>query len=232
MPFWYGLGYGVLTTPLFLFVVVMSVYVIFKCGKSQEVIIMAGILFVVTFVKIPYGYYEIPLCLFPILAAYELVKKIKLPERIKVISFLPYVVVLTLGVFAYFVSPNTYLLSYEKQELPQYQVAEYVGEEEVLCITLLDPGFYAVIGRVPEERYLCVYNTGQEESLVGLVESARAERYRFLVTDGTCDFVMEGLEGYCPVAEWYFEREGAVNYEETYKLYELREGGKTVGNEG
>ena len=61
----------------------------------------------------------------------------------------------------YRISSNTYLLSYSKMDMPQYQFAAIIKEsddESVLNYGFLDGGFYTVLDQVPNMRYFCTLN--------------------------------------------------------------------------
>lgn len=61
----------------------------------------------------------------------------------------------------YRISSNTYLLSYSKMDMPQYQFAAVMKEsddESVLNYGFLDGGFYTVLDQIPEMRYFCTLN--------------------------------------------------------------------------
>lgn len=67
---------------------------------------------------------------------------------------------------AFILSPNTYLMRYKKDQLPQYRFAEIINETEdpsLLNYGFLDGGFYLSAGVIPEQRYFCCTNMELEE---------------------------------------------------------------------
>ena len=62
---------------------------------------------------------------------------------------------------AFILSPNTYLMKYEKNQLPQYRFAEIINKTDsptLLNYGFLDGGFYLAAGIIPEQRYFCRNN--------------------------------------------------------------------------
>ena len=62
---------------------------------------------------------------------------------------------------AFILSPNTYLMKYKKNQLPQYRFAEIINETDsptLLNYGFLDGGFYLAAGILPEQRYFCRNN--------------------------------------------------------------------------
>lgn len=62
---------------------------------------------------------------------------------------------------AFILSPNTYLMKYRKNQLPQYRFAEIINETDsptLLNYGFLDGGFYLAAGIIPEQRYFCRNN--------------------------------------------------------------------------
>lgn len=62
---------------------------------------------------------------------------------------------------AFILSPNTYLMKYRKNQLPQYKFAEIINETDsptLLNYGFLDGGFYLAAGIIPEQRYFCRNN--------------------------------------------------------------------------
>ena len=65
-----------------------------------------------------------------------------------------------------FLCPNTYMLKYKKDDLPQYKFTEYIlqsSDPTLLNYGSLDGGFYTVSGIVPDCKYFCVLNLKTEE---------------------------------------------------------------------
>lgn len=117
---------------------------------------------------------------------------------------------------AFAMCENTYLLQYKKSDMPQYQFAQVIRQEEnptLLDWGLLDGGFYTVADIVPNCRYFCWLNIPLEEMTT--------ERHRYL-EEGLVDFVVtrDGtleFDSYTQVAEssFFFEGEDHI-----YRLYQ------------
>lgn len=70
------------------------------------------------------------------------------------------------GLFAWAFSQNTYLMQYEKEDMPQYQFKEIilsVDDPSLLNYGFLDGGFYTVCDLVPECKYFCTLNIPLED---------------------------------------------------------------------
>ena len=81
-------------------------------------------------------------------------------------------------------SQNTYLLAYEKEDLPQYQFAETIRETPgatLLNYGFLDGGFYMAAGIEPVNRYFCYFNIAGDEMWAD---------QRALLTAGGVDYVV------------------------------------------
>lgn len=71
------------------------------------------------------------------------------------------VLVVLMGIVCLNKSGNTYLMSYEKEDIPQYQFAEIINETEdatLLNFGFLDGGFYFAADVVPTSRFFCLLN--------------------------------------------------------------------------
>lgn len=65
------------------------------------------------------------------------------------------------GLFSWVFSSNTYLMHYEKEDMPQYQFKEIILSVEdptLLNYGYLDGGFYTVCDLVPDCKYFCTLN--------------------------------------------------------------------------
>lgn len=68
----------------------------------------------------------------------------------------------------FILSPNTYLMKYKKNQLPQYRFAEIINETEdpsLLNYGFLDGGFYLTADIIPEQRYFCCNNMKLDEMI-------------------------------------------------------------------
>ena len=108
---------------------------------------------------------------------------------------------------SYFLSGNTYLMKYEKEDMPQYRFAKHINEVEdatLLNYAFLDGGFYHAAQIEPTARFFCKLNVplpemAQEQN--ELIENAAVD---FIVTYNfeletpdyscidTCEFFFEG----------------------------------------
>ncbi len=113
--------------------------------------------------------------------------------------------------------PNTYLLAYEKSDLPQYQFAEIISQTEdatLLNYGFLDGGFYTVADIVPTCKYFCYLNIALPE----IMQTQRA-----YVAQGRVDYVVTRnselqAENYELVAQSTFPYDGS---DYVYRLYRL-----------
>lgn len=65
------------------------------------------------------------------------------------------------GLFSWVFSSNTYLMQYEKEDMPQYQFKEIIlsiDDPTLLNYGFLDGGFYTVCDLVPDCKYFCTLN--------------------------------------------------------------------------
>lgn len=106
-----------------------------------------------------YRYYPLVLGAFvPFFAA----AIIPVSSKIKARAIAPASLVLSLAA-AFFLSPNTYLMRYKKNQMPQYRFAKLINETKsptLLNYGFLDGGFYFASGIIPDQRYFCRNNTG------------------------------------------------------------------------
>lgn len=184
-----------------------------------------------------HDYYGLPLAVFtvfgglvPVLLVNRLLEWDKKEVRRKAAVILLCLAALAGGAFeGYRLSPNTYLLSVQREEMPQYRFAEQIkasGDSTLLNYGFLDGGFYTVLNQVPVVKTFCVTNLRPdvmleqqnryvEQQLTGWVVAWRA----FPVTE---EELMQ-----LPVVSQYYE---LVDYEyfyfegdtRTYALYRRR----------
>lgn len=89
------------------------------------------------------------------------------------------------ALLAFCLSGNTYLLSYSKEEMPQYQFAEIIQQVDnatLLNYGFLDGGFYTTTGIVPTCRYFCKLNIPLEEMMEAQDEVVNSGGVDFVVT--------------------------------------------------
>ena len=148
-----------------------------------------------------YYYYTLVLATFSFLALYmgcEILAFVcKEKEQItgkKVTLILTTILCLILS---YFLSGNTYLLQYEKEDLPQYKFAKIISTVEdakILNYHFLDGGFYFAADYVPENKYFYFSNLPApemaadqnrmiEDQLVDFVITRTHKLEEYLITD-------------------------------------------------
>lgn len=115
-------------------------------------------------------------------------------------------------------SNNTYMLKYEKQDLPQFafkEIIEQVPQATLLNYGFLDGGFYTVCDIVPHCKFFCQTN-------MNLEEMKRTQRE--YVENGWSDFIVtrsKVIES--DLYECVAEQDFFFEYDFTYRLYALKE---------
>lgn len=102
----------------------------------------------------------------------------------KVLSTALILLITALVPVSYFCSDDTYFMAYEKEDLPQYQFAEYIAQKEdpsMLYYGFLDGGFYFTANVTPPCRYIGWLNIPLED----MSSSQEA-----LINAGAVDFVV------------------------------------------
>lgn len=86
---------------------------------------------------------------------------------------------------AYLLSPNSYMMGFTRQDLPQYVFAQKMHAEKtnptLLNYDFLDGGFYYAAGIMPTNRFSCKFNIELPEQM---------EEQDQIVLDGAVDFVV------------------------------------------
>jgi len=126
-----------------------------------------------------YQYYPLVLAPFAVIFCAQLIPYTEKSGKIAASASL--VLCLT-GTFI--LSPNTYLMKYEKSDLPQYRFAEIINETDsptLLNYGFLDGGFYLAARIIPEQRYFCRNN---------LDFPAMTEAQRRCAESGLTDFIV------------------------------------------
>lgn len=109
-------------------------------------------------------------------------------------------------VLSYRLSSNAYLLSYTKEDMPQYRFARTIRESEdtsVLNYGFLDGGFYTVLGQVPQVRYFCTMNINPDVCIMEQNSYVEQELTNWLVTWKGYTAQREELENLPVVSEHY-----------------------------
>lgn len=130
---------------------------------------------------------------------------------------LPIVLVLSTAA-AFFICPNTYMLKYSKDELPQYKFKEIICSDEnptLLNYGFLDGGFYTVCDIVPSCKYFSTLNIPSEEMFAAQERCVQNGEVEFIVTrNNNAEYDL-----YEQVDSCSFELEGN---DYTYYLYKLK----------
>lgn len=163
-----------------------------KKKESIFCIISYGTTGVFIFFGAAYYYYSLVLATFGFLALYVGCEVLSmLFENKKQLKLsLPTVITSTLlcVVLSYFLSGNTYLLQYEKEDMPQFKFAKIihsVDDATMLNYHFLDGGFYFAADYIPRNKYISFTNLplpamGEEQDRI--VENAEVD---FVITRNT-----------------------------------------------
>ena len=114
--------------------------------------------------------------------------------------------------FAYYKSPNTYMLGMPKEELVHYQFADIIQETEdatLLNYGFLDAGFYTVSEVLPSERFFQMQNISYE-AFPEMMDSQDA-----CIREQRVDYVIVRGED---VPEWILKYYSII--QETRQVYE------------
>ncbi len=176
-----------------------------------------------------YGYYDLVLSLFAVFGLCGLgyvLSKISLPQLI--LNYQKFLVPLTLAVSLVLSASvclsqgrNTYLMAYEKEDMPQYQFAEIINQVEdptLLNYGFLDGGFYYAAGVHPNCRFFCTFNVSAPDMWETQWEGLWAGEFDFVVTrQYTLPSTFSNYQ-LVFVSEMMFE---GIDF--TYYLYQLKE---------
>lgn len=131
---------------------------------------------------------------------------------------------------SYRISPNTYLLLTDKDDMPQYRFAERIlasDDISLLNYLFLDGGFYTVTGGVPTEKTFCLLNADRYNRMLEQQEYIREQRTRWVVTWLAQEASEEQLRSLDIVSEYYDLADYMYFYFEgdnrTYALYEKKD---------
>ena len=120
-------------------------------------------------------------------------------------------------VFAFVMCGNTYLLRYDKSDMPQYKFAEIISKTDnatLLNYGFLDGGFYTATGIVPNCKFFCNLNIKLDEIMETQNEFIKNGKVDFIVTSNS-KLEAELYECVATASIFY---EG---YEYEYRLYQL-----------
>lgn len=162
-----------------------------------------------------YVYYPLPLSLFAIIGCAALSEwsdvfwqrfaRRPSPQLLSGLAIL-----LAFG-YAYFSTPNAYLRTTPREEMPQYRFAEQIAKKTnptLLNYGFLDGGFYTVLGIVPNIRAFCTLNLPSTVQVEEQDAAIRERRVDFIVTRGD----EREFDGYRLIDRTDFFFEGPQHY--------------------
>ena len=107
-------------------------------------------------------------------------------ERIPRLSQCVVVLALVFAViYSFAVSSNTYLMAYEKEDMPQYKFAETINQVEdatVLNFGFLDGGFYYAADVQPTCKFFCTFNVNAPGMWQTQYEAINEKQVDFVIT--------------------------------------------------
>lgn len=127
------------------------------------------------------------------------------------ITAVGFVLVLTVSsVASYFVSDNTFMMKYKREELWEYQFADIILQTEnptILNYGCLDRGIYTVTGVVPSYKYFCKLNIPYDEMYSEMDRYIKEGLIDYVIFRGTSnkikDFILDKYEVVCETTQWY-----------------------------
>lgn len=131
-----------------------------RTKEAKLVAFMAGFsAFFIYFGGVNYKYYGLPLCVFAIFGLYAAAEWMHKHNKLKAKLFA--FVLAVLPMFSYLLGHNTYLIGYEKSDMPQYKFAETINKVDsptLFNYGFLDGGFYFAADILPSNKYFCKLN--------------------------------------------------------------------------
>lgn len=170
-----------------------------------------------------FDYYGLTLCVFSVFGYVAIAKcltcviKIGLNKKMAALCCASLFVILP--ILSWFLSPNTYLAKYSKEEMPQYVFAEIINlvpGATILNYNFLDGGFYYAADVEVTERFFCMLGVNLEEKNSGLDSCIDEGRVDFVITRNK----KLDSENYVEVKEMTFELENMLF---VYRLYKKTE---------
>lgn len=124
----------------------------------------------------------------------------------------------TMGFYCFRKSSNTYLMAFEKEDLPQYRFAEIIRQTPnatLLNFGFLDGGFYYAADIVPHNRFFCILNVAAPDMWQSMYRQVNQGLSDYIVTRdrelGSYQ-VDDSLYTCVDIAELYFEGKTRVYY--------------------
>ncbi|MGN0490059.1 hypothetical protein [Ruminococcus sp.] len=183
--------------PVALFILFGFIFCIVK--KNIRLFLLYTIILITTFIFTYIGryflYYALTFAVFTPLGAsgiyifirttiLKLFSKRKIIMKSYIINTLYSLVALLAIPLMFKLSPNTYLLSYSKEDMPQYKFDKIISQKEnptLLNYGFLDGGFYTVSNIVPSCKYFCQLNMPYDYMY---------KTQKYYVDNGLTDFVV------------------------------------------
>ncbi len=222
-----GMLHTIITNGASLSLFIISMLFCIKQKQTTKIIFLLSS-FIGLFVLVYIGgrgyiYYSLCLSVFVPAGAAEIqVLLNKILENCKIKNTYSYVlsaVLLCVSVFAaYSASDNTYMLKYEKNDLPQYQFAEIINKQEnptLLNYGFLDGGYYTTTRIIPSCKYFCLLNIPLKEMY---------DTQNNYIEDGLVEFVVTrdmqlNNSNYKCIAQSSYLYEGTKKTDYLYQLY-------------
>jgi hypothetical protein len=214
--------YAFVVAPFFFSIILVSFSVMLSYYNKLHTLIIFTILFLVTFMKRSYGYYEIPLAVILPVAIALIIKRFKdrIPKAINKTQY-KLTISLFLIVISFILTPNAYLRQYKIWDLPQYKFAKIIGDDSMLCATYLDLGFYTFANKEVPTYYICTTNLDTDNQIQFFVDEVNKCEYTYVVLDQQIKNYFD-MNKYELVSTETFTRDALLNYDNTYYLYKLK----------
>lgn len=211
--------YSYVYTIIYCTCLIYSLYIVIYKRRNINIIIIS-LLALFYFFK-PFGYYLLPLSL--IFAHSIPFILINFKNRYNIINKLTIPITLIITILLMLFAPNTYLLKYNKEDMPQFRFAKQIKEDSLQCFTSLDIGFYYLSNTHPIDKYLCIFNINQDETRENIINTINNELVTYVITDHKTDKYMNNTN-YKLIDTCSFIRDSFVDHDEIYYLYELKGG--------
>ena len=152
--------------PYALFIAIGGLWALYKRNLETLFLIVATVFWALgTYIGgVTYYYYGLTICVFAIFgfkALIEISQKHNFSLKGNKTTIILALLLIILPFASYHISGNTYLMSYEKEELPQYKFASQINKKDnatLLNYGFLDGGFYFAADIVPAYEYFCAFN--------------------------------------------------------------------------
>lgn len=208
--------------------IVAALWAVLKRTKAAAVVLLSGLFLILTTFGGGrfYVYYPLIFAIYTpvgiaVLISGVLKKEINFEMSQRFFRFAMVFSCIFLSLFAFSISGNTYLIKYNKAEMPQYQFAKWISKvdnADLLNYGFLDGGFYFAADVSPNSKYFCTLNndlTEMNEEMDAYVEEGKGD---FIITRN------KSLEQYSINTQYYQYVDQSAFYFEgddhTYYLYQ------------